>query len=104
MTPQQFIQIQRHQNSIISAAHNTVEIARESVDKSPPKDELRRAKADDIREGAVVWHENGDDGWFWNVVVEPRHYGDPFKAYVADDGSRYGLDGAWVYKQAASEP
>ncbi len=99
MTPKQFQQVEREQNTIIASAHRAIATTRASVDPKPPMDELRQAKAGDIREGVIVWHANGDDGWFWNIVVEPRHYGDAFKAYVADDGSRYGLDGAWIYKE-----
>ena len=57
---------------------------------------LRPANADDIVAGAVIWYPQGDEGHFWKIVSEPRFYGDAFKAYVADDGSRYGLDGAYV--------
>lgn len=98
MTPHQFQQLEREQNAVIASAHRSISTARDSVDPKPPVDQLRQAKADDMREGAIVWHDNGDEGWFWNIVVEPRHYGDAFKAYVADDGCRYGVDGAWVYK------
>jgi hypothetical protein len=100
MTPHQFQRVEREQNAIIAAAHRTVYEARELVDPVPPRKQLRHALAEDIREGVIVWHDNGDDGWFWNIVCEPRHHGDAFKAYVADDGCRYGLDGAWVYKDA----
>lgn len=97
MTPHQFHKIEREQNAIISAAHRTIANARDAVDPKPPKSQLRRAEASDIREGLIVWHDNGDEGWFWHTVCELRHHGDDFKAYVADDGCRYGLNGAWVY-------
>ena len=100
MTPQEFLKIQREQYAIIDAAEKIISKAHEKVQKAkPPINELRKATADDLtRTGKIVWHDNGDEGWFWNVVQEPNHYGDSFKAYVADDGCRYGLDGAWVYK------
>jgi hypothetical protein len=102
MTPKQFQQIEREQSAIIAAAHRSVGVARESVDKLPPIAQLRKAEARDITEGAIIWHDNGDDGWFWNIVSEPRHHGDAYKAYVADDGCRYGLNGAWVYKESGA--
>lgn len=97
MTPHDYLKIETEQNAVIAAAHRTITAAREAVDPKPPVAELRRAQAADIRPGLIVWHDNGDEGWFWHVVSEPRHFGDDFKAYVADDGSRYGLRGAWVY-------
>ncbi len=64
----------------------------------PRPKRLREAKASDIREGAIIWYKHGgdNDAGFWMMVAEPLHYGDPFKAYVAHDGCRYGLDDAWV--------
>lgn len=101
MTPKQYIAIAEEQQAIIDKAEQIIEVAREAADKAkPPKSDLRRAQANDLTQpGTVVWHDNGDEGWFWNVVEEPLHYGDAFKAYCADDGCRYGLDGAWVYKK-----
>lgn len=97
MTPEEYLNIEDEQQAIIEAAQKVISAARAKADKAkPPKDELRRALARDIRPGLIVWHDDGDDGWFWHVVDEPQHYGDDFKAYVADDGCRYGLRGAWV--------
>lgn len=97
MTPEEYLRIEAKQRAIIKAAVAEIDKAREAADKAkPPKDKLRKARAEDIRPGLLVWHDNGDYGWFWHVVREPLHYGDAFKAYCADDGCRYGLDGAWV--------
>ena len=73
-------------------------IVRSEVDACPPPVKRRPAEAKDIREGTVIWHiraaEHGGD--YWNVVDEVRDPHDPFKAYVADDGCRHGLDGAYI--------
>ena len=99
MTPKEYLKIESEQTAIIEAAENVMYLARIEADKSPPpKDELRRAVADDIRKGLIVWQDCGNDEWVWHIVAELGYYGDDFKAYVADDGSRYGLNGAWVYK------
>jgi len=101
MTPREYLKIKAEQRAIIDAAERVVDAAREKVSKAkPPRAQLRRANAADIKPGLIVWHDNGDYGWFWHVVDEPAHYGDAFKAYVADDGCRYGLEGAWVYKES----
>jgi hypothetical protein len=106
MTPEEYLKIEAALRAVIDTAETQLAEAREKADnaKHPPLDQLRRAQADDIRRGLIVWHDNGDSGWFWHVVSEPRHYGDDFKAYFADDGCRYGLRGAWVSIAAHPEP
>ena len=49
-----------------------------------------------IVEGAIIWYKHGDDGPFWRFVYSLGYYGDAFKAYTANDGSRYGIDDAWI--------
>jgi len=58
---------------------------------------IRPATARDCaRVGNVIWHPDFDkDAPRWNIVDEPLHYGDDFKAYVSD-GCRYGLHNAFV--------
>lgn len=58
---------------------------------------LRKAEASDIVEGATIWYPaNEYRDAYVNTVVAVRYPSDLFKAYVAEDGSRYGLDGAYV--------
>lgn len=97
MTPAKYLQLEKFHREIIEASELEIGKARKLAEKCKfPKKSVRPAVASDIVEGAVIWHKNGDDGPFWNIVSEPLHYGDPFKAYEADDGCRYGLDGAYV--------
>jgi hypothetical protein len=56
---------------------------------------LRPAKASDIVEGAVLWYPALDE-CKWAAVEEVYRPSDPWKAYCAHDGCRYGLDGAFV--------
>ena len=97
-TPSDYLRIEREQAAIIEAAEQRIAEAREQADKCPPPRNRRPAKASDIVEGAIIWHtraaEHGGD--YWNIVSEPLHYGDPFKAYTADDGCRYGIEGAYL--------
>lgn len=95
MTPQQYLAIEREQQKIIDEAEDVIAKARRKADKCPKPKNLRKANADDIKVGAVIWLD-ADDGFVWNVVEELRHYGDDWKAYVADDGCRYGLHSAYV--------
>jgi hypothetical protein len=100
MTPSEYIKIETEQRAIIEKAEAIIADAREKADKAkPPKSELRKCRPEDIQPGLIVWHdrEAKHGGWYWHIVDEPLHYGDDFKAYVADDGCRYGLSGAWVY-------
>ena len=100
MTPKDYLKIEIEQRAIIAAAQKKINAAREEAEKEkPPHDELRPARPEDIASGLIVWHERAEEygGWYWHIVEEPKHYGDAFKAYCADDGCRYGLDGAFVY-------
>jgi len=69
-----------------------LELAKKKA-KKPKK--LRQAEPDDIRKSAIVWHYV-DKRWYWHYVEELGYYGDPWKAYTAHDGCRYGLDGAFI--------
>ena len=69
----------------------------ESTLQSPLPANLRPATADDIHPDAIIWYKHGgENGYFWQIVDRPLHYGDAFKAYEAEDGCRYGLHDAWV--------
>ena len=98
MTPAEYLKIEEAQREVIEAAERRIAEAREQADKCPPPNKRRPAKASDIVEGAIIWHERSAEhgGDYWNIVADPRHYGDEFKAYVGDDGCRYGLLGAYV--------
>lgn len=101
MTPAEFLVIDKEQRAIIAAAEERIAEAREKAEKCRPPKNRRPAEAQDIVEGAVIWHtrERKHGGDFWNIVESPEHYGDPFKAYTADDGCRYGIEGAYVEVQ-----
>jgi hypothetical protein len=96
--PKEYLEIEKQQRKIIEAAEARIFEARQQADKCPPPKNRRPAKADDIVEGAIIWHERPKEhgGDYWHVVAAPMHYGDAWKAYCADDGCRYGLNGAYV--------
>lgn len=58
-----------------------------------PPDEMRPAEAADIVPGAELWYPRHEE---WHIVLEVHHPSDPWKAFSATDGDRYGLDGAFV--------
>ena len=95
MTPEQYAVIRAYIKSTIAAAYDKIRELRAAVDGTLP-DSLRPATANDIRPGAIIWYKEGYDGPFWAIVEEVLRPDDPFKAYTAEDGSRYGLDDAWV--------
>jgi hypothetical protein len=98
LSPREYLKIKEAQLKIIKAAERRIAKAREKADKSPPPKNRRPVNADDIVTGAIIWHKRAKKygGDCWNIVEEPLHYGDAFKAYVADDGCRYGRDGAYI--------
>ncbi len=55
---------------------------------------IRYANNRDIIKGAILWY--ADDSVYWLMVDEVLRPSDPYKAYIAHDGCRYGLDGAFV--------
>lgn len=93
---EKYLEINNFQSAVIEQARQIIRNAHEMADKCPPPKKHRPAVASDIVEGAIIWNEYGDEGHYWNIVSKPLHYGDPFKAYMADDGCRYGLDGAYI--------
>jgi len=85
----------------IRQRHRDEEVGHDAIFETlefPNIEELQPAEASDIIEGAIIYYPN-DDPPFWQAVHKPTHHGDPFKAYEADDGCRYGLDGAYVRKR-----
>lgn len=96
MSPYQYLAIEERERAIISGAEERIRMARDEANYHPFPIKMRPAEAEDIRPGIVIWHRCGDLVPYWNVVSEPLHYGDAFKAYVADDGCRYGLEGAYI--------
>ena len=98
VTPTEYIIIEQNQKAIIKAAQKVIGRAREEADKCLPPINRRPATQADIVVGAVIWHEREDEygGDYWHIVDELQYPGDAWKAYVADDGCRYGLDGAYV--------
>jgi hypothetical protein len=106
MTPIEYLKIEAEQTTIITAAEDKILAARKKADKCPLPKNLRPATARDIKELAVIWYpdwasrRDGTPGWA--VVEEVLHPDDQFKAYCADDGCRYGLDGAFVETKVAA--
>lgn len=85
------------------------ELEKESFDRalaSPPPVHLRPATPADVVVNAVLWYPRHDFGTLqtWRIVREVRDPQDAWKAYIADDGCRYGLDGAFVRAELEAEP
>ncbi len=62
----------------------------------PDVADLRRATAKDVVVGNVFYYHPSTKHAFWQIIRDVRWPDDDFKAYVAEDGCRYGLDDAWV--------
>lgn len=101
MTPQEYLQHrERIDKAIMELKALNMEMC-ELAEAAPFPANVRQANADDIQPGAIIWYKRDDSPhydrpYYWNVVETPLHYGDAFKAYIAEDGCRYGLQGAWV--------
>ena len=98
MTPEEYIKLRDAVNEIIAPLLESVARARELAESCQPPEGRRKATPQDIVEGAIIWHWRKEQhgGWYWHEIAEVRYPSDDFKAYVADDGCRYGLHNAWV--------
>lgn len=56
---------------------------------------LRQAEPSDIVVGQQVWVD-GDDGFAKREIREVLKPTDPYKAYCANDGCRYGLESTYI--------
>lgn len=99
MTAEEYVEYADRIEAQIELLRDKIRAAYDEVDTAFP-DNLRPATAADITIGRIIYYNHGDFGPFWKEVFEVRHPDDAFKAYVADDGSRYGLYDAWVRKEA----
>lgn len=91
----------------VSEAMDSEEAAYEFATRAALPENLRPAIASDIVEGAILWYPNFHDEEMgndpettplWLMVDDVYSPSDPWKAYCANDGCRYGLDGAFVEK------
>lgn len=96
MTSQEYKILSDILSHIIDNIAGVLDVAKYDADKCPLPTNLRPATSKDIIEGAIIWYKHGDDGHFWRIVGDVLRPSDPYKAYCAEDGCRYGLDDAWI--------
>jgi hypothetical protein len=98
MNPKEYLQIERDQNRVIDNAKAMIYHAAIEAHRCAPPLYHRPAVSADIVEGTIIWHtrEAKHGGDYWNVVFDVLNPISECKAYVADDGCRYGLSGAYV--------
>jgi len=61
---------------------------------------LRPATAKDIKKGKLIYYPEAEHCTpFWQIVDEVMRPSSDYKAYCAEDGCRYGLDGAFVERE-----
>lgn len=95
ITPEDYLIIRASMQGQINRLQRVIDKARQKVDRNLPANR-RPATAADIKVGQIIYYEHGDDGPFWTEVEQVLRPDDAFKAYTATDGSRYGLDDAWI--------
>ncbi len=66
--------------------------------KMPNIQETREATPRDIVLNNIIFYYEQDGEQYWKIIKEIISPNDSFKAYCAEDGCRYGLDGARVRK------
>ncbi len=98
MTPEQWTKKSSRMRDKRAAEEEKLDDERESVEM-PAAADLRPATPRDIKEGSIIYYpaKPGRDA-YWKLIDEVLRPDDDFKAYCADDGCRYGLDGAYVRK------
>ena len=97
MTPQEFLCIQKRQQSIINEAEWIIAAARVQAEKCKAPKHLRPVKHSDLKPGAIIWHKRSrkDGGYYWNIVGERDRYS-RFDSYMADDGCSYHIKNAFI--------
>jgi len=96
MTPKEYLLVRESLQIVIASASNLIEQYEDEAREAPLPKNLRPAAPDDIIVGALIWYKHSDGTHYWQVVGDVLHPDDPWKAYCADDGCRYGLENAWV--------
>jgi hypothetical protein len=97
MTGDQFLKLRQSCEEARDILEREVGRARAKV-RHPARRKMRPATANDVQEGRIFWYFHDDKPHFWCIIEEVRYPGDDFKAFLADDGCRYGLKGAYVEK------
>lgn len=97
MTPKAYLRLKKRQERIIQLAEREIEQAMGQV-VIPPVHRLRNAEPADIVKGRIIFYLRDSEPDYWQVVSEVRNPDDDFKAYMAEDGCRYGLANAYVEK------
>lgn len=64
---------------------------------------FRQATPTDIKESQIVYID-GDDGFVKMTIEEVIKPSSLYKAFCADDGSRYGLDGCFIFELKEGDP
>lgn len=98
MTPKQYKKIAIQQELIIEQACNTIKFALDLAQKCSLPSKLRPAISSDIFVGNILWYPPIEyrEEHYWKIVGDILSVNDNFKAYCAEDGCRYGLEGAFV--------
>ena len=95
MSPEEFVKIREEHFKDILKIKNKIKKLKELVDNSPKN--LIPATSNDIKVGNVIWLD-GDNGLVWMIIEEVLKPTDMFKAFIAEDGCRYGLDSCYISK------
>lgn len=95
MTAREFLELRSELGKAIRSIEEAIGKA-ESQIAIPPIEKLRRATSSDVVEGAVFYYKVNESDPYWQIVYKVQYPDDDFKAYVAEDGCRYGLHEAWV--------
>ncbi len=99
-----FLELERslkYHEELLEPMRKAVVAARRKAEQLPIPANARPATPADIKVGQVVWYSDFDEGaqttWVRvDVVICPNSQQ---KAFVAEDGCRYGLDGALIADQ-----
>ena len=94
MTPEKYVEEKSLLGAEINALRKKIAEMEDEALKSKFPANVRAATPDDIVVGQIIWYRR--DNEHWQVIEEVMKPDDPFKAYCAEDGCRYGLDGAFV--------
>lgn len=85
--------------SIIDSLEDRIQSLKEKIEEGEITidiDLLRPIKPSDVKEGQIVFGDYGH--WCIQTIQEVIHPHSSFKAWISDDGCRYGLENSYVLK------
>lgn len=100
MNSEEWLYLYKSQLKMLNEVYGFINFLENNINKIEPLNDLVEAKAEDICERNLIYLLDSENEIFAVLyILEVCNPTDRFKGFVAHDGCRYGLDGAYVEKK-----